>query len=86
MLYPTSYRTPTCMYEGLGADYINKDVEAKGINQAKVSSKAWKWQSGALKSITLDSFIALDSYIGQESVGPRGSSRVARERQSLVLF
>jgi hypothetical protein len=39
-----------------------------------------------LKSIRLDSSIALDSGIGQGSEGPRGSSRVVRERRSFVLF
>ena len=64
-------------------------IETTGINQTNkmVPSKAYKEQLGALKRIImLDSSIALDSCIGQESVDPRGSSRVVRERQSLVLF
>jgi hypothetical protein len=34
----------------------------------------------------MDSSIVLDSCIGQELEGLRGSSRVVREQQSLVLF
>jgi hypothetical protein len=50
---------------GLGGDYMNKWVEAIGINQAntRVICKACNKQLGALKQIRLESSIALDSCI-----------------------
>lgn len=53
--------------------------------QHKAKSLACKKQLGALKMMRLDNSIAINSYIGQESVGPRESSRVVREQQPLVL-
>jgi hypothetical protein len=66
------------MYESIGGDYINKGVDAIYIKEANTrgSWKSYKKQLGALKRIRLNSYIALDSCIGQESWGSRGSSRV----------
>lgn len=82
-----------------GRGLYNQGVVAIGINQAKtwvmgsISHRRLLRSncehSGGLSHIARIkpySSIALDSYIGQEHVGPRGSSTFVTEWQSLVLF